>query len=138
LCLGAWLGRDVRPARVVDGVPPPAVVVSPRPSPTVLESPVAVRFEGDLLTLASHSRLPLERLTLVLEGPGGLRVSARGLAPVEPGDELTLALGGFEPVPPPGFRPVAVELAYESAGQLRRTRLPWPSPAPSLAPASRF
>jgi len=100
------------------------------PAPTPILSPAApaavgLRLDGELLTLTSRSDVPLARLRIVLSD-AHRSAETRPAGALRPGDELTLALDGFQPAPPAHWRPTAVDLAFEQAGQAHSIRLALP------------
>lgn len=124
LTLGAWMIPGRGPVEGPRARSAPATRPAARPSAAV-EAPVAMRLEGDLLTLASRGTTPFEALVVTLESREGVRIQARPPGALRPGDELTLTLESFTPAPPAGFRPATLELSFEAAGQRQQARLPF-------------
>jgi serine/threonine-protein kinase len=129
---GSWGPRvsgDTPPSTSLAGRPAPAAVAiappdpasrptslavpssSPAPLGAVGRGPFRATVQDDLLKIANVGQDPAADLSITLVGAGGERHVAESPGILGARQDLFLPLDSFTPTPPPGFRPVRVEIS---------------------------
>jgi serine/threonine protein kinase len=102
----------MQPAHAPMAQPSPTASVGEAALAPALAPAVKVTLQADTLVLLNASGRATDNLYVTLRGTGAGPFRAAAPGTLAPGEELILALDTFRPVPPSGWRPQQVEIAW--------------------------
>jgi hypothetical protein len=84
-------------------------VAEPRPAPAA--PPLQASVLPDAVAVLNPGPDPVTNVRVTLSGDRGERYVATAVGTLGPGEEVVMALDGFQPLPPRGWRPRKVDVA---------------------------
>jgi eukaryotic-like serine/threonine-protein kinase len=114
---GTFRAGQAAPTAAPSASPTPAAVPSAPPSS------LSASLLPDAVAILNAGPEAVRDLQVVLTGDGPGTYTAAAPGPLAPGEEIVLALEGFHPAPPPGWRPRRVEVT-PAGGGVQQVELP--------------